>query len=122
MYVCKTFDIPLYRCKLKFFIVNHIPTKVKVLEKVYNIKVTDYDYEDSGGLEFMAEIDDTFTYFIIIRSTAIKHYHISHEIQHFVDDVDKTMSLDGSEARAYLNGHITQVIQDFLKSKNIEVE
>lgn len=118
MYLHKAIKIPLYQCKVYIYVVTNIKDKVKTIEKSTKGEWS-IPYEgESGGLYFSLGVSQ---YHIIYRSDCLSHYYISHEIQHFVDEITEHRGMD-SEQRAYINGFITQEIHNFLKSKNITVE
>jgi len=115
MYIQKTISLPQYKCKVRLFVVEHIPSKVKKLEKKYGQSVVDYDRADSGGLHFAFDVHE---YFVILRSDCLSTYYISHEVLHFVDAMQNDRGI-GEEERAYLMGYITEEIENTLKSKNV---
>lgn len=116
----KVINVDLYKLKLYFYIVPDIKKKVEQIQK--KLKETEDEWtvvtdSSEGGLYFPL---GTSRHFIILSDNCLSHYYLSHEIQHFIDEVTEQRGAE-EMPRAYLNGYITEEIHKFLNSKKIKL-
>ena len=118
MKLLKTFDLKMYESDLKFIICSDMQVE---FNRIAKRKAGDFNVSfsgDAGGLAFSANIHE---YYIMLRDDSIAHSYIAHEILHIVEKITRDRGIRDEESRAYLCGHITKMIYQYLTKKKIKI-
>lgn len=113
----KTFHLKVYDTDLKFIICPDIQKEFnRISRRKKDLNV--YFSGDAGGLAFPYYIHE---YYILLRDDCVAHSYISHEILHTVERITRDRGIRDEEARAYLCGHITKVVYQYLDEQKIKI-
>lgn len=108
-------DLPIYECKVIVFIVNStvdVPKKRNYLFKKHKVSHNS-ESESSWGEVLSIE---PFHYLILAKESFKDFNTIFHETYHLIDEISKFRDITDSEAKAYLQGYIGNVILQKTKS------
>lgn len=111
--------IPLYKITIYVKIapdIQKVINKFSVKKKWKEVEL-DKDEEVYG---YAVSANDGIHYYIFYDTTSVTSNYITHEVSHAVDFIleDKDIQTVG-EARAYLTGHISEKIFDFVLKKGL---
>lgn len=114
-----TIKIPLYKITIYVKIAPEVKKVINIFSKKKKWKDVELkEGEDVHG--YAVSADDGINYWIFYDLDSVTSNYITHEISHIVDLVlgDKEIETIG-EARAYLTGHISEKIFDYVLRKNL---
>lgn len=116
-----TIKIPLYKITVHVKISNNIEkvinnfSKKKKLESI-SLKEGDEVYG------YAVAIRDCCNYYIFYDINSLTSYYITHEVSHIIDYILEEKDLEKTgEAKAYITGHISENIFDFVLKKGLFV-
>ena len=119
MILRKTFDIKMYESDLKFIICSDMQVEFDKIAKKKEGSSFNVSFSgDAGGLAFSADIHE---YYIMLKEDSVAHSYIAHEILHIVEKITKDRGIRDEESRAYLCGHITKLIYQYLKKRRVKI-
>lgn len=115
-----TIEVPIYNCKCVVFIDNDIEKLANTFIKKNKIDVIPLEEGAKvRGLAFQG--NTTSVYYIFYALEDMNINTLSHEISHLVDYICGDRGITDTEARAYLTGHITEKVFDFILKKKISI-
>jgi len=120
MKLTKTFNLKMYELDIKFIICPDMQAEFDRIskKKKENGKFNITFRGDAGGLAFSSSIHECY---IILKDDSIAHSYIAHEILHTVEKITRDRGIKDEEARAYLCGHITKMIYQYLEKRKVEI-
>ena len=113
----KIAKLDMYNCVANFIITTDLTKDVAKLYKKNGIKL-DFDVI-AEGLVFSHEISD---YYLIIDNYYLSHNTIAHEIYHLVTRITEDRGIIDEESQAWLAGHLSQIVYDYIKKNNLVVK
>lgn len=111
--------VPLYGINIHLIVDDEVNKQVVKYIKRYkwNIPTSDYSKPCIEGLQIT---HNNSTYYIFIEKKYCSINTISHEIRHVIQSAFRNKCIEEeTEAEAYLTGHVTECIFDFLLSKKL---
>ena len=115
-----TINLPIYECKVIVFIVDTIedvPKQRNLLfkkHKLINLSQSDASWGEALSIE-------PYHYLILSRQSFKDFNTIFHEMYHLIDEISKFRDISDSEAKAYLQGFLGNIIlTKLIKSGNIK--
>jgi hypothetical protein len=112
------FTIDLYETT----VVLLIGDSIEIINKHVNDNITKVDLLDTEGCVFENHLEGRFQYYIVLVKSKLTHNLIAHEVFHLSSSVLRTINITDEEATAWVIGYITELLYDFLKSKQIIIE
>lgn len=113
-----TIEIPVYNCKCVVTVGDNIEKRINSFIKRKKIPLLPIpEGEELYGLAFGLRTMDF--YYIFYSSDNLTMNTVAHEICHTVDEICEHRDIEDKEARAYLSGHITEKVFDFLLKKKL---
>lgn len=116
MHLKKTFNIPLYDCKIQFIVSRDARKTVNRLYKKYNITTK---YTDTiAGFMLSVSMDQ---YFVVIDEKHLTFNSLAHELFHLTKAITTDRNVFEEEQQAWVQGACAQEIFSFLKSKKVVI-
>lgn len=112
----KTFDIPLYECKVKFIVSQDARKTVNRLYKKHNTKMTFPD-EVEGFMLTMSMNQ----YYIIVDAKHLTFNTVCHELFHLTKAITTDRNVFEEEQQAWVQGFCANEIFSYLKSKKVVI-
>ena len=112
------FSIDIYETT----IILMIGDSIEIINKYVNDNITKVDLLDTEGCVFENHFEGGFQYYIVLVRGKLTHNLIAHEVFHLSSSILRTINITDEEATAWVIGYITELLYDFLKSKQIIIE
>lgn len=110
------FSIDIYSCKVHFIITDNLVKDLNKLKKMYKKKeIKPGEYAGYLYTEVMTD------YYVIISTNHMTWNTVSHEIFHLTHAIAEDRAIEDEESQAWICGHVTQKIYNYLVSKGIEL-
>lgn len=113
----KTFKIDIYSCKITIIITENVMDEE---EKLY-IKMGE-EPEDITPNDGLTIFFDNGHYYVMFKEAALSHNLIAHEIFHLTLAITENRTIDDEEAKAWLNGYLTELVYSYLNKINKEIK
>lgn len=113
----KIAKLQMYNCVANILISTDLSKEVARLYKKNKIKL---DFEViAEGIVFAPDIS---TYYLIIDTHYLSHNTIAHEVYHLVTRITEDRGIIDEETQAWLAGHLSEIIYDFVKKNNLVIK
>lgn len=121
MMIKTNIKLPIYDCNIIFILTDDLKSEVKKIYKKHNIETFEED-EDGGESAGMLISPDIDIYILLIDPHYLSHNTIAHEIYHAAVRITEDRDISDEETQAWLCGHITEMIYNFLENKKIQIK
>lgn len=114
-----TIKVPVYKITIHVKIAPEIRKVINTFSKRKKWKeLALQEGEDVHG--YAVSANDCINYYIFYDSLSVNSNYITHEISHVIDFILEEKDIERTgEARAYLTGHISEKIFDYVLKKGI---
>lgn len=117
MVVKGKFNVPIYNCEVHVIVSDNLLASIN-----YRLRVNgDGKLKDEPGAYFYNH--DACNYYVFFKKETLDINYLNHEKSHLVEQILKDRGIRAmDEVRSYLDGFVSEKLNEFLKKRKIKLK